>query len=168
MRTQTKIFATAAVLGLVAVGVAAGTASAWGPSPWDGYGPRKGFHMMKGGPGGSGRAGMACSGAAQEKVSRMLDGIARQVDLTENQQAKLSAAQEAVRSSRDAVKDTCARVDFSKVPETYTERLDRMEVGLTAALESLQASKPAISAFLQTLTPEQQAELDQKRGCWRR
>ena len=162
MKRHTKIVlglaAVVAVVGITGMAVAKN-------GPWEG---RQGMgHFMKGDFGM--RAGMACSGLAQQKASRMLDRVADRVVLTEAQLAKLDTAKQAVLDSRAAAEATCAKVDFSKLPQDYPERLDRMEVGMTAMLQSLQASKPAINDFLASLSPEQQKELEERRSCgWRR
>ncbi len=159
MKRRTVLLSAAAAVAILGtVTVATARPGGWDGSPWGGpFG-----HMGRGGP----MAGMVCNGDAQQRFVSMLDRAAARLTLTDAQKAKLNDAKAAIRDSRQAVQATCAKADFNQPPTTPAQRLERAEIAMTASLEALRSAKPAVTDFLNALTPDQQSQLRPSR-CWR-
>ncbi len=162
MKRRTLVIAsvTAAVL-IGATAVATARPGSWNdcmPGGKSGFMPHNGDRVT-----------MACTGGLQKKFSFMLGRAAATLTLTEDQQARLAAARAAVDGSHAATRATCAEIDFSTPAASPVEQMRRIEVGLSAATQAIQAINPAVTDFFTSLSPEQQSQLQpQPRRGWRR
>jgi hypothetical protein len=81
------------------------------------------------------------------------------LDLTPEQRPLWDKVQSAAQAEEDKERQLCVTLREGG-DETMLDRLDRMQQLLSARLEALQTTKPAIQALYQALTPEQRAIFD--------
>src|SRR5262249_54700631 len=93
------------------------------------------------------------------------------LQLTSDQQPLFDKWQQAVASGATKERDGClASVPASGQKPTFLDRENRYEKMMTAKLATMQASRPALEALYQSLTPEQRVAFDRPmhrhRGEW--
>jgi hypothetical protein len=101
----------------------------------------------------------------EERLARragMISYVVARLNLTPDQRPlwdKLSALLE---SARDKQRQLCATLKppGERAQETILDRVNRREQFLTARLQGLQQSRPALEQLYQALTPEQKAIVD--------
>ncbi len=169
-----------ASLGLVAVAPAmAQQAPAQTQSVQKGNGPDRGFRHDRGDQSGPGRrggggelGGILQFGRSAEAIEVALVRLSHQIDLTPEQVPLFDALKTA---SLDAQADFAAAVeavlpkpaaDAAATAErpSFTDRLNMRIAVEGAHVAALTAVQPALTAFFDSLTPEQQAQLTPQRG----
>jgi hypothetical protein len=90
------------------------------------------------------------------------------LELTTQEQPLWDKYHQAMLDSATKLRQVCLdNVATPSSEETALERRDRMEKMLTARLDALHATRPALDALYQSLTPEQRAVLNRPWGRWR-
>ena len=89
------------------------------------------------------------------------------LNLTDQQKSAWTKWRQAKLDAADKRRAACLQRDWSRdEQETALDREARVEKWLTARLQELQASRPALQALYDALSPEQKAVFDQASG-WR-
>jgi LTXXQ motif family protein len=87
------------------------------------------------------------------------------LDLTAQQEPLWDKYRQAMLDSATKLRQVCLdNLASSPAEATALQRRDRMEKMLTARLDALHATRPALEALYQSLTPEQREALDRPRG----
>ncbi len=87
------------------------------------------------------------------------------IDLTAQQQPLWEKYHQAMLDSFGKVRDVCvANKSAPRWDLTALQLRDRMEKSLTAKLDALHATRPALEALYQALSPQQRELLDHPRG----
>lgn len=95
--------------------------------------------------------------------------LGAKLDLTPQQQPLWDKYQQGMLTNFAKLRDICvANRGSTHWDETALQRRDRMEKMLTAKLDVLRATRPALDALYQTLSPEQRAVVNHpRRRHWR-
>jgi hypothetical protein len=88
--------------------------------------------------------------------------IASLLKLTPEQRPLYEKLRGAMQEAADKQHQFCASLK-PRDQETLLDRIDRREQFLTARLQAMQSTKPALQALYQALTPEQKAIIDHPR-----
>ena len=168
-----------ASLGLVAVAPAmAQQAPAQNQSVQKGHGPDRGFRHDRGDQSGPGRrggggelGGILQFGRSAEAIEVALVRLSHQIEMTPEQTALFDAiktasldAQSDFATAVEAVLPKPAEAGATAERPSFTERLDMRIAVEGAHVAALTAVQPALTAFFDSLTPEQQAQLTPQRG----
>jgi hypothetical protein len=145
-----------AVLALIFTLITAATAQPYGPG-------RGGPGMM--GPGMMDRRlfGHMCGPHIVGFAQWRLDRMEQVIKPTEAQRARFDELKAASTKAAEAMSAACP----SDVPATLVGRMEAIEKRLDAMLQALKTVRPALDAFYATLSDEQKANLDGRRGSGR-
>jgi hypothetical protein len=86
--------------------------------------------------------------------------VETKLDLTAAQRPLWDKVADAAHAEQQKERQLCASLPTSAAPATVLERMDRMQQFLSARLDGLRESQPAVTALYQALTPAQRAILD--------
>lgn len=90
------------------------------------------------------------------------------LELTTQQEQLWDRYHQAMLDSAAKLRQVCLdNLSSPSSDETVLQRRDRMEKMLDARLDALHATRPALDALYQSLTPDQRAVLDRPRNRWR-
>jgi hypothetical protein len=154
----------AIVVGAVALGGAwlavqaaqPGDEGSWRPGMmWQAHGGRHWGGGAWGGPHGG-----FCAAARSERVEDMLGMVESFVTFTPEQAPAWAGLRDAVRAGSQRFDATCASLREAGEPGDPPARLARLELMLSAGLETLREVRPAFDAFYATLDERQKAAID--------
>jgi hypothetical protein len=96
------------------------------------------------------------------KRAGMVAYVVAKLNLTADQRPLLDKLQGVLQANADKERQLCATLKplAERGQETVLDRMNRREQFLTARLQALQQTKPALQAFYQAMTPEQKAIID--------
>lgn len=98
-------------------------------------------------------------------MSGHLGYLEAKLDLTEQQRPAFNKWRQALLDAANKARSTClAAAPKGDTPPTVLERETMMETMLSARLATLQATKPALQALYDSLTPAQRAVFDRPHG----
>lgn len=145
---MTALFAAASfVLGASYVSAAAQSGPSWGQGMMMGPG-MMGAGMMWG-------AGM-CNPRAAGLAEWRMEQIEQRVEPNDEQRAKLKELRDVSANAAKVVTAACP----NEIPSSPITRLELMEKRLNAMVEAIKIVRPAFENFYNSLTKEQQAELE--------
>jgi hypothetical protein len=96
------------------------------------------------------------------KRAGMVAYVVAKLNLTADQRPLLDKLQGVMQANADKERQLCATLKplDERGQETVLDRMNRREQFLTARLQALQQTKPAVQALYQALSPEQKATID--------
>lgn len=145
-----RIVKTAAVLGIGLIGTLSLTHTLRSAHAQDGPGGhghrRHGGGLMR-----------LCHGDMDANLNRMAERLETELDLSSEQKQNLDAIAQAIKSSD--LQASCATSDEAP-PATALDKLAHMESRLETGLSTIQQIRPSVETFYNSLSAEQQTELD--------
>lgn len=158
------------------VGLAAAGAMAERGHFWDGH--KGGRHMGHGGGAGlmglgfGGPYGRVCRGDTAEFADHVLVRIEHRVKPTDAQKAAFEDFKTATHTAAQKLREGCPQKPDNAAgkdePQTRTpiDRLAQTQANLEASLAALKEFRPAAERFYASLSDEQKAKLEPRRGNW--
>jgi hypothetical protein len=135
-------------------GYGSGPGNGYGSGPNYGYAPR--YSPGYGGPGHADLYHSLCEGNAAGFEDWQVDHLARYIKLDDNQKALLATVKDAVGKAAVTTHSACP----GDLPLTWSGQLETMQGRLEAMLAAVQSVRPAIDAFVGSLSDEQKARLN--------
>lgn len=166
MPTRRRTAWTRAAIAVAGLAVAS-AAHAQGPGPgrggdgpgwWMGHGTMMGPAMM-----GRGDWDRSCGPAAAGFGQWRLDRLDQEIKLSDAQRAKFEDMKTASVKAAEQMRAACAQ----DVPATMPARMTAMATRMEAMLQAIKTVQPSLEGFYATLTDDQKARLEGRRGSGR-